>query len=146
MVGSFTEQMNKKRGTVYEYRFFASILDRGYELFIPAGDDLPVDCIVQNGAGKLFRVQIKGTGRAETKRRQEPRYKVLAGTGSGSKMSIDCTKVDILCAYVEPVDTWYIIPCLELNNALSVWFYPHSGNSNARTEQFRENWDYFKTA
>lgn len=136
--------MNKRSGTMYEFRFFSRILDQGYDLFIPAGDDLPVDCVVQNGAGKLFRVQIKGTGRAETKKRKDPRYKVLAGTGSGSKMSIDCTKVDILCAYVEPVDTWYIIPCLELNNTLSVWFYPHSGNSNAYTEQFRENWDLFK--
>jgi hypothetical protein len=137
--------MNKKRGVFYEYRFFSNILDRGYELFIPAGEDLPVDCVVQNRAGKLFRVQIKGTSSPETKSRKEPRYKVLAGTGRKSKVSIDCTKVDILCAYVEPVDAWYIIPCMELNNTLSVWFYPHSGQSTAHTEQFRENWDLFKT-
>lgn len=137
--------MNKKRGVFYEYRFFSNILDRGYELFIPAGEDLPVDCVVQNRAGKLFRVQIKGTSSPETKSRKEPRYKVLAGTGRKSKVSIDCTKVDILCAYVEPVDAWYIIPCMELNNSLSVWFYPHSGESTAHTEQFRENWDLFKT-
>jgi hypothetical protein len=137
--------MNKKRGIFYEYRFFSNILDRGYELFIPAGDDLPVDCVIQNRAGKLFRVQIKGTSSPETKGRKEPRYKVLAGTGRNSKVSIDCTKVDILCAYVEPVDAWYIIPCMELNNTLSVWFYPHSGESTAHTEQFRENWDLFKT-
>ena len=136
--------MNKRHGTMYEFRFFSRILDQGYDLFIPAGDDLPVDCVVQNGAGKLFKVQIKGTGRAETKKRKDPRYKVLAGTGSGSKSSIDCTKVDVLCAYVCPVDAWYIIPCVELNNSLSVWFYPHSGKTSAHTEKFRENWDLFK--
>ena len=69
--------MNKRHGTMYEFRFFSRILDQGYDLFIPAGDDLPVDCVVQNGAGKLFKVQIKGTGRAETKKRKDPRYKVL---------------------------------------------------------------------
>jgi hypothetical protein len=55
--------VNKRKGTAYEYRFFSNILDRGYELFIPAGEDIPVDCVVQNGAGKLFKVQIKGTKR-----------------------------------------------------------------------------------
>ena len=52
---------NKARGTVYEYKFFTKALDLGYDVFIPAGDNLPIDCIVQNGAGKLYKVQIKGT-------------------------------------------------------------------------------------
>ena len=137
--------MNKQKGTAYEYRFFSNILDRGYELFIPAGDNLPIDCVVQNGAGKLFKVQIKGTASPESQNRKAPRYKILAGTGNRSKVSIDCTKVDILAAYVDPMDAWYIIPCLELNSKLSIWFYPHSLDSKARTEQFRENWSQFKT-
>ena len=115
---------------------------------MPAGDNLPIDCIVQNGAGKLYKVQIKGTNsesREGGRNAKSKRYKILAATGQSSKMSIDCTKVDILAAYVEPVDAWYIIPCMELNNSLSVWFYPHSGESTAHTEQFRENWDLFKT-
>ena len=138
-------RVNKRKGTAYEYRFFSNILDRGYELFIPAGDDLPVDCVVQNGAGKLFKVQIKGTASPETSNRAKPRYKVIAGTGKKSKVSIDCTKVDILAAYVDPVDAWYIIPCLELNGKLSTRFYPHSESSTARLEKFRENWGLFKT-
>lgn len=55
--------MNKRKGTAHEYRFFSNILDRGYELFIPADEDIPVDCVVQNGEGKLFKVQFKGTKR-----------------------------------------------------------------------------------
>jgi hypothetical protein len=138
--------VNKQKGTAYEYRFFSNILDRGYQLFIPAGDALPVDCVVQNGAGKFFKVQIKGTACPETSNRVMPRYKVLAGSGKKSKkMSIDCAKVDILAAYVDPVDAWYIIPCLELNGKLSTWFYPHSERSTARFEKFRENWGLFKT-
>ena len=137
---------NKALGTVYEYKFFSKILELGYDLFTPAGDNLPIDCIVQNGAGKLYKVQVKGTAsenREGGHRTGKKRYKVLAATGQSSKMSIDCTKVDILAAYVEPVDTWYIIPCLEIS-AKSVWFYPHIENSKAMTERYKEQWDLFK--
>jgi hypothetical protein len=136
---------NKTAGTVYEYKFFSRILEKGYDLFIPAGDNLPIDCIVQNGAGKLYKVQIKGTAseNREGGRTGKKRYKVLAATGQSSKTSIDCTKVDILAAYVEPVNTWYIIPCLEIG-AKSVWFYPHIENSRSMTERFKEEWDLFK--
>jgi hypothetical protein len=136
---------NKTAGTVYEYKFFSKILEKGYDLFIPAGDNLPIDCIVQNGAGKLYKVQIKGTAseNREGGRTGKKRYKVLAATGQSSKTSIDCTKVDILAAYVEPVNTWYIIPCLEIG-AKSVWFYPHIENSRSMTERFKEEWDLFK--
>jgi len=136
---------NKTAGTVYEFKFFSKILELGYDLFMPAGDNLPLDCIVQNGAGKLYKVQIKGTAseNREGGRTGKKRYKVLAATGQSSKMSIDCTKVDILAAYVEPVDTWYIIPCLEIR-AKSVWFYPHIENSKSMTERYKEQWDLFK--
>ena len=60
------------------------------------------------------------------------------------KMSIDCTKVDILAAYVEPVDKWYIIPCLELSGTKSVWFYPHHEGSKSKSAQYLECWDLFK--
>ena len=138
---------NKTRGTVYEYKFFSKALDLGYDVFIPAGDNLPIDCIVQNGAGKLYKVQIKGTASENREGGRSPgsrkRYKVLAATGQSAKLSIDCTKVDILAAYVDPVDAWYIIPCLEIG-AKSVWFYPHIENSRAMTEKHREHWDLFK--
>ena len=137
---------NKTAGTVYEFKFFSKILELGYDLFMPAGDNLPIDCIVQNGAGKLYKVQVKGTGsenREGSRNAKSKRYKVLAATGQSSKMSIDCTKVDILAAYVEPVDTWYIIPCLEIG-AKSVWFYPHIEKSKSMTERYKEKWDLFK--
>ena len=138
---------NKSRGTVYEYKFFTRALDLGYDVFIPAGDNLPIDCIVQNGAGKLYKVQIKGTAsenRESGRNARSRRYKVLAATGQSSKMSIDCTKVDILAAYVEPVDKWYIIPCLELSGTKSVWFYPHHEDSKSKSAQYLECWDLFK--
>lgn len=137
---------NKTAGTIYEYKFFSKILEKGYDLFLPAGDNLPIDCIVQNGAGKLYKVQIKGTAsvnREGGRNANSKRFKVLAATGQSSKMSMDCTKVDILAAYVQPVDTWYIIPCLEIG-AKSIWFYPYQENSKSMSERFKEQWDLFK--
>jgi hypothetical protein len=135
---------NKKVGTAWEYEFFARILDLGYDLFIPAGDNLPQDCIVGNSAGKLFKVQIKGTTRAYPDKRNTPRYKICAGSGAKSKTPIDCTKVDLLAVYIASRDVWYLIPCLELTETVGCWFYPDNEDSKARFEIYRDNWSYFK--
>ena len=138
---------NKAKGVVFEYKFFSKVLELGYDVFIPAGDNLPIDCIVQNGAGRLYKVQIKGTAsenRESGRNKTARRYKVLAATGQSSKEALDCTKVDILAAYVEPVDSWYIIPCLELSGTKSVWFYPHFQDSKSKTAKYLECWDLFK--
>ena len=60
--------MAKRAGNLYEQRFFTEALSRGFEVFIPLGDYLPQDAIVMNSAGKLFKVQVKGT---EKKDREE---------------------------------------------------------------------------
>lgn len=138
---------NKKAGTVYEYKFFAKMLEYGYNVYTPLGDHLPCDCIVENSAGRKYSVQIKGTASANReggRNVNSKRFKVIAGTGQHSKSHIDCTKIDILVAYVQPVDSWYIIPCVELDGVKSVWFYPFQENSKARSERFKEKWDLFK--
>ena len=53
--------MAKRAGNLYEQRFYTEALSRGFEVFIPLGDYLPQDAIVMNSAGKLFKVQVKGT-------------------------------------------------------------------------------------
>lgn len=138
---------NKSKGTAWEYKFFSSILDQELDLFIPAGDNLPMDCVVGNSAGKLFKVQVKGTTRdCKSHKLQYPRYKIVAGTGTGSKTPIDCTKVDVLAVYIAPMDLWYIVPCLALDGKVGLWFYPGKTDSTGKHEKFRNNWDFFKTA
>ena len=58
--------MMKRKGSLYEQKFFSEALEHGLEVFVPLGDYLPQDCLVMNSAGKIFKVQIKGT---ETNRR-----------------------------------------------------------------------------
>ena len=137
----------KRRGSLYEQTFFTEALARNLEVFTPLGDYLPQDCLVMNQAGKIFKVQIKGTKDKvfDKSNKGQGRYMVTTASGTAKKMTIDCTKVDILAAYVEAIPTWYIIPCLEINQALRISLYAHNPSSKAKHEKYREAWDLFKT-
>jgi len=137
----------KNKGTLYEQTFFTEALARNLEVFTPLGDYLPQDCLVMNQAGKVFKVQIKGT-RDKVKdphRTGLGRYMVTTAIGSAQKNTIDCSKIDVVCAYVEAIPTWYIIPCLSIDQAVRISLYPHNPVSKAKHEKYREQWDYFKT-
>ena len=137
----------KRRGSLYEQTFFTEALARNLEVFTPLGDYLPQDCLVMNQAGKIFKVQIKGTRDKVIDKANKGlgRYMVTTASGTSKKMTIDCTKVDILAAYIEAIPTWYIIPCLEINQALRISLYAHNPSSKAKHEKYREAWDLFKT-
>lgn len=131
---------NKKDGTNYEYQFIAKALKNNLEVFTPVGDHLPQDCIVMNGAGILFKVQVKGTG-SFTKYK----YKVIAASGNNSKVPLDCHKVDILAAYIEPYDVFYLVPCLALDGTKAPGFYPQNESSTGKYEVYKEDWSIFKS-
>ena len=137
---------NKTAGTAWEYDFFARALERGLDVFIPAGDDLPVDCHIVNSAGTIYRVQCKGTAvNNKPEGEYHDRYKIIAGTGRSSKSPIDCTKVDVVACYIAPTKNWYFVPCLELEGSVSMWFYPNNPDSKSRYARFKDNWEVFKT-
>ena len=138
----------KRKGNLYEQVFFTEALSRNLEVFTPLGDYLPQDCLVMNQAGKIFKVQIKGTKDIQFDRANGGmgRYMITTSTGSCKKETIDCTKVDILAAYIESIPTWYLIPCLEINQCKRISLYAHNPKSKAKHEKFREAWDIFKAA
>ena len=77
----------KRKGNLYEQKYFTSALEAGLEVFVPLGDYLPQDCMVMNSAGRVFKVQIKGT---ETKskdpqRKGVGRYQVTTSSGANGK-------------------------------------------------------------
>lgn len=136
----------KRTGSLYEQKFFTEALSRNLEVFTPLGDYLPQDCIVMNQAGKLFRMQIKGTKDKvyDKSNKGLGRYMITTATGRTNKCTIDCTKVDALAAYVEACDIWYIIPCLDIDSAVRISLYAHNPNSKAKHEKHKDNWEYFK--
>ena len=131
---------NKAKGVIYEYKFFDQMLSRGYELFIPAGDNLGTDCIIQNKAGEILKIQVKGTSKPQERPYNGLRYKINAATGSSNKTPIDCLDVDILAVYIEPHNLWYIIPCLNLASRKSIWFYPDNEGSTGKFESYKNAW------
>ena len=130
---------NRKEGHIYEQAFFTQALRKNLEVFIPLGDYLPQDCLIMNQAGKVFKVQIKGS------KVERNRYKISSSSGSGTKRSLDCTKVDILAAYCVEPDVFYLIPCMELDGSLTIGLCPQNPNSKAKFEKFKDNWSVFKT-
>jgi len=128
----------KALGTLFEQRFVLKCLEHGLHPFSPIEEGLPQDLLVMNPHNDVLRVQIKGTKTA-VKQWQTPRYKVTAGTGNHSKKAIDCDRIDIVVAHVDP-DVWYIIPCTELKS-VAVWLYPYDSNSAGQYERFRDRWD-----
>ena len=135
----------KRDGSLYEQIFFAEALKHGLEVFPPLGDYLPVDCLVMNTAGRVFKIQIKGTAHTSKEGRKNPRYIVTTATGRDSKTSIDCTKVDVVVAYLADINVFYIIPCMAIDGAKRISLYALEPDSTAKHEKFRENWDLFKT-
>ena len=139
--------MMKRKGSLYEQKFFSEALEQGLEVFVPLGDYLPQDCLLMNPAGKVFKVQIKGTeGKSKEGRTGLGRYMVTTSRGSGDKETIDCTKVDVLVAYVDELNTFYNIPCMELDGAKRISVYPHNPESKAKHEKYKDNWKVFKVS
>ena len=130
----------KRRGSQYEAAFATQALKRGLDILEPYGDYIPYDVMVQNGDGLILRVQLKGTG---NKIKNKPGYKVIAATGNSTKTPINPDEVDVLAAYVEPEDTWYVIPVVKLKGNVSVYLNPNT-KRNGRYEVWKEAWNVFQ--
>lgn len=128
----------KALGTLFEQRFVLKCLEHGLHPFSPIEEGLPQDLLVMNHANEVLKVQIKGT-QTPVKKWKTDRFKVTAGTGNSSKKAIDCDRIDIVVAHIDP-DIWYIIPCPEVKS-VAVWLYPFDPNSAGQYERFRDRWD-----
>lgn len=140
---------NKKVGYIYEQAFFTEALRHDLDVFTPLGDYLPVDCLVQNMAGRIYKIQIKGSSKPSVCRRKDGtfgRYKISTSYGRTHRTSIDCTKVDVVACFCAKIGVWYLIPCLDINNAITISLSPDNPDSKGKHEKYLENWDIFKTA
>lgn len=133
----------KRQGTIYEAKFVVEALERGLDPHPCPGEYLAHDFLVTNSAGEVYKTQVKGTACEDLARRRTKRYKILATTGNKVKTALDCTKVDLLVAYVEPSNAWYVIPCMQLARK-TIWLYPDNPKSVAQYEKYKEKWNLFK--
>ena len=129
----------KRRGSQYEAAFVTQALKRGLDILEPYGDYMPYDLMVQNVDKRIQRVQVKGTS---SQIKNKPGYKVIAASGNATKTPINPDEVDVLAAYVEPEDVWYLIPVVKLTGNVSVYLNPNS-KVNGRYEVWKEAWNVF---
>lgn len=121
-------------------------MSHGLHVFDPVGDYLPIDVIVQNNAGTLFRVQVRGTSgvKADYKRGRAARVSLRVGTGA-KKAYLDASTFDIFAAHVADHDTWYLVPSHLLGDRDMLKVYPQVEKSKGQWEKFRDLWTLFDT-
>ena len=129
----------KRRGSQYEAAFVTQALKRGLDILEPVGDYMIYDLMVSNSAGRIQRVQVKGTS---SQIKSKPGYKVIAASGNLKKVPLNPDDVDVLAVYVEPCDVWYLIPVRKLDGGVSVYLNPAT-KVNAKYEVWKEAWNVF---
>ena len=68
---------------------------------------------------------------------------MIAASGNATKTPINPDEVDVLAAYVEPEDAWYVIPVKKLKGNISVYLNPNT-KQNGRYEVWKEAWNVFQ--
>ena len=130
----------KRRGSQYEAAFVTQALKRGLDILEPVGDYMIYDLMVSNSAGRIQRVQVKGTS---SQIKNKPGYKIVAASGNLKKVPLNPDEVDVMAAYVEPCDVWYLIPVKKLDGGISVYLNPAT-KVNAKYEVWKEAWNVFQ--
>jgi hypothetical protein len=128
----------KRRGEIAEAMFLAKAATKGYGLATPWGDSLKYDMVVDTG-GKLSRVQVKSAHRVSASKGGG--YHVRAC--SHNRRSYRAEDIDVLVAYVMPLDAWYIFPPKAFVRMKSMRLFPIPGKKKSKFEEYREAWGWF---
>src|SRR5437016_1651581 len=130
----------KRTGELAEAAFVVKAAGLGFAVSKPWGDSERYDFILDAGHC-TWRVQIKCTESTNAGGYQ------VQSTYSDCKQKGHYTAddIDILVAYILPLDLWYIVPAHALPQSASLRFYPEGNTRKPRFEQYRQAWDCFQT-
>jgi PD-(D/E)XK endonuclease len=124
---------SKRRGELSELAFFYKAASLGFGVAKPWGDTERYDFILDSGQ-RLWRVQLK-SGCHHRKRC----YDLHGRCGNQEKSQYTSKEIDILVAYLVPINVWYIIPVEKIQKK-ALLFFPYGGARCAHYEQYREAW------
>jgi Holliday junction resolvase-like predicted endonuclease len=123
----------KQRGEMAEAAFLAKAAALGFRVSKPWGESSRYDLIVDNGR-RLLRVQVKSAHRAAE-------YGGYTFHAHGNTTRVyEASEIDLLAAYVVPVDAWYLFPVEEFRKYKAMKLFPASRRRRSKFEKFRENW------
>ena len=121
----------KQRGEMAEAAFLAKTTNLRFRVSKPWGESSRYDLIVDNGR-KLLRVHVKSAHRAGEYGGYT--FHAHGNTTRGYKAS----EIDLLVAYIVPVDAWYVFPVEEFRKYKSMKLFPASRRRGSKFEKFRE--------
>ncbi len=132
----------KQRGEVAESIFMTKALTKGFGVAKPWGDSERYDFILDSGT-RLWRVQVKSTYKAS----QSGAYRVHV-CGAVRERAYTKEEIDVLVAYAEPEDVWYVVPVAALGKGIDIALFPNRHRRASPFEQYREAWGWLfeKTA
>ncbi len=129
----------KRIGELAEAAFVVKAAGLGFAVSKPWGDIERYDFILDSGP-RTWRVQIKCTESLSNRG-----YQVQSTyTDRKQKGHYTAADIDVLVAYILPLDLWYVIPAQAFPSSASIRLYPEGNISrHARFEQYREAWHLF---
>jgi hypothetical protein len=130
----------KRTGELAEAAFVVKAASLGFAVCKPWGDSERYDFILDSGH-RTWRVQIKCTESLNANA-----YQVQSTyTDRKQKGHYTPADIDVLVAYILPLDLWYVVPAHAFPASASLRFYPEGNISRrARFEQYREAWHLFQ--
>lgn len=140
VLATATARPNTKRvGELAEAAFLHKAELLGLKLAKPWGDSNRYDFILDNGQ-RCLRIQVKCTQSINARGYQ------VQSTYCDKKKKAKYTAhdVDVLVAYVIPLDLWYVVPVEAFPASASLRFYPQGGVRRPRFEQYREAWHHLR--
>jgi hypothetical protein len=123
----------KQRGEMAEAAFVAKAAGLGFAVSKPWGESSRYDLIVDNGR-KLLRVQVKSAHRAG------PYGGYTFHAHGNTRKVYRVSEIDLLVAYVAPVEAWYVFPVEEFRKYKAMKLFPGSKRRRSKFEAFREAW------
>jgi len=131
----------KRTGELAEAAFVVKAAGLGFAVSKPWGDSERYDFILDSGP-RTWRVQIKCTESLNANG-----YPVQSTyCDRKQKGHYTAADIDVLVAYILPLDLWYVVPAHAFPASASLRFYPEGNISGRqpRFEQYREAWRLFQ--
>ncbi len=127
----------KRRGELAELIFLTRASALGLIVSKPYGDSAPYDFVVGYGR-KLSRVQVRSGSCLD-----HGAYRISTAYGCRWKIAYTADQIDLLAAYIVPLDTWYLIPVRAFSPRKTIWLRPGSPGA---FERFHECWGLLQRA
>jgi PD-(D/E)XK endonuclease len=131
----YRSRSRKALGELGELAFSYKAASLGFGVSKPLGDNEPFDFILNTGH-RLWRVQVKSTYHM----RKTYSFRTTRADVGRKCRRYSAADVDVLAAWVMPLDVWYIIPVQAFATRTAVAVYPHRENYPGQFEAFREAW------